>query len=586
MHHTFRFDDFDVDPAAHRLLKRGVRIRLREQSFRVLTLLLARPGEVVTRDEFRHRLWTDDIFVDFDNSLNTAVGRLREALGDSADHPRYIETLPRIGYRFIATITEVGGEPASAARPQTRMLVLPFVNATGDAALEYFSDAITDDIITELSALAPATLGVIARTTSMHYKRTSRDVADIARELTLDWVVEGSVRRTPDRFALTAQLIRGSDQTHVLARRHEAPLDDIFEVERAVARAIGEQIGVVPDRQAQSTPSAFATRPPRQPTRNLIAYNYYIQGRQCLERGESPQSWAKAREYFEAAVTRDPEFALAHDALAELHWNTGFFALVPPREALAIGMPHALRAVEIDDRLAEAHAMLAQYRKQVEFDWDEVAREMARALELDPASPIVRRRHATTGLMPLGRLDEAVRELEVALDLDPLGLFSRIWLVVMLWLDRQYDRGIEQGRLLLEIEPAHFIAHLATGCVYREAGIFHEAIPALRRAADLARGNPLILGWLGLALAESGDASGARAVLGRLRALPSHVYVPPTSFAWIHIGLGEIDEFFEAMARAIDARDHMITPIKSYPFLDAVRGDRRYGDLLRKMNLA
>jgi tetratricopeptide (TPR) repeat protein len=353
-----------------------------------------------------------------------------------------------------------------------------------------------------------------------------------------------------------------------------------------VARTVGEQIGLLRDRESPATPAAIAARPPRQPTRDLVAYNYYIQGRQCLERGESPQSWAKAREYFEAAVAHDAEFALAHDALAELHWNTGFFALVPPRQALASGMPHALRAVEIDDRLAEAHAMLAQYRKQLEFDWDEVAREMARALELNPASPIVRRRHAITGLMPFGRLDDAIRDLEVALDLDPLGLFSRLWLVVMLQLDRQYDRGIAQGRLLLEIEPRHFIAHLTMGCVCREAGIFHEAIPALRKAAELTGGNPVVLGWLGLSLAESGDASGARALLARLRALPSHVYVPPTSFAWIHVGLGEIDEFFEAMTRAIDARDHMITPIKSYPFLDAVRGDRRYGDLLRKMNLA
>ena len=586
MHRTLRFDDFEVDPAAHRLLKRGVRIRLREQSFRVLTLLLSRAGEVVTRDELRHRLWSDDIFVDFENSLNTAVGRLREALGDSADHPRYIETLPRLGYRFIARVRQAGREPSAAPRPKTRILVLPFVNSTGDASLEYFTDAITDDIITELSALAPANFGVIARTTAMHYKRTSKDVADIAHELTLDWVVEGSVRRTPDRFALTAQLIRARDQTHVLTRRYEAPLSDIFEVERCVARAVGEQIDLARDRHSQVTAAAIVTRPPRQPTRDLVAYDRYIQGRQHLERGQSPQSWLKARECFEAAVARDPRFALAHDALAELHWNRGFFALVPPREALATGMPHAVRAVEIDDRLAEAHAMLAQYRKQVAFDWDEVAREMTRALELNPASPVVRTRHAITGLMPRGRLGEAVRELELALDLDPLGLFSRLWLVVMLWLDRQYDRGIEQGRLLLEIEPAHFIAHLAMGCVYREARIFHEAIPALSRAAELAGGNPLIIGWLGLALAESGDASGARAVLGRLRALPPHVYVPPTSFAWIHVGLGEIDEFFETMTRAIDVRDHMITPIKSYPFLDAVRGDPRYGDLLRNMNLA
>jgi len=583
----FRFDTFEVDLETHRLFKRGARMRLREQSFQVLALLLARAGRVVTREDLRRQLWSSDTFVDFENNLNTAVGRLREALGDSADHPRFIETLPRVGYRFIGSVTEAGAPDASVApRPAQRLLVLPFVNSSGDPSLDYFSDAVTEEIITELATLAPERLGVIARTTAMHYKGSDPDIAEVAAMLTLDWIVEGAVRRTGDTVTLTAQLIRAGDQTHVLARRFEAPIGDLFDVERAVAKAVGEGIGLPPATPGPGMAEAIADRPLRNPTEDLVAYNNYIQGRYQLNRGLTPENWANVRACLEAALARDPHFALAHDALAEVWWTMGFSAMMRPRDALATGMPHAVRAVENDPSLAEAHAMLAQYWKQLDFNWNEVAREMAIALELNPASPVVRRRRGFTGFMPLGRLDEAIAELEIAVDLDPLGAISRMWLAASLWLDRQYERSIEQARLLLEIEPGNFLSHLTMGMAATAAGRFADAIGALRRSADLSRGNLWVLGWLGLALAESGDAAGARDVLTHLRAMEAKMYVPPTSHAWIHLGLGEVDDFFALMDRAFDVRDHMITPIKSYPFMDVIRDDERYTDLLRKMNLA
>lgn len=582
----FRFDEFEVDTETHRLSRRGVWIRLREQSFQVLVLLLARRGQVVSRDELRRQLWTDNTFVDFENGLNVAVGRLREALCDSADRPRYIETLPRLGYRFVANVAEVR-VPASPTvpRPKVRLLVMPFLNTSGDPAMEYFSDAVTDEITAELCTLAPAEVGVIARTTAMHYKGTSKPIAAIASELALDWVLEGSVRRTSDQLALTAQLIRASDETHVLARRFEAPLGDIFAIERAVAGAVGEQIGVRSAGEERCARAVGHTSRPGQPTSDLIAYNHYIQGRQYLERGESPDRWHKTREHLEAAVACDPRFALAHEALAEYWWSTGFLGLIPPREALRIGMPHAERAVEIDGTLAEARAMLAQFKKQLDFDWPEASKQLALALDLDPASPVVRQRYATTGLMPFGYLDEAVRQLEAALQLNPLGLFHRVWLVTLLWLKRDYVRAVEEARLLLGIAPDHFLVQFVAGAMYTDARMFTEATAALHRAAALSGGSPFMLGWLGRALAGSGDAASAREVLTRLEGMPATVYVPPTSVAWIHLGLGEVDAFFEAMIRAIDVRDHMITPVRSYPFLDCVRDDDRYADLLRRMKL-
>jgi TolB-like protein len=576
-----RFDCYEVDLAAGQLRKRGTRIRLRDQPWQVLAMLLEHRGQVVTREDLQRRLWPHDVIVDFENNLNTAIGRVREALGDSAEHPRFIETLPRRGYRFVAAVARV-----PETTPHIRLLVLPFVNSSGDLSQDYFSDAMTGEIIAALSALAPAHLAVIARTTAMHYKCTHKDVARIGRELTLDYVVEGSVRRAGDDVALAVQLIRVADQTHVFASHHGSPLHEIFTLQRQVAQTLGEQIGVVPVGRELDAGPAGASASPKRPTHDLVAYNSYIQGRYHLDRGESPASWKTARLCLEDATRRDPEFAAAYDALAELWWFAGFFGQVPPREALSIGIVHALRAVDIDNSLAEAHAMLAQYRKQLTYNWTEVHREMAVALELNPASPVVRMRHAVTGLMPQGRIDEAIANLERSLDVDPLAVWPRTWLEVMLWLGRQYDLAIEQGRLVLEIAPTNFVGHFTLGHVYRDAGLFDQAIAAHRKAADLTGGAPMMLGWLGFALAESGDTTGARTLLTRLRAMPQNVYVPPSGIAAIHLGLGEIDAFFEWMDRAIEARDHMIMPIKTYPFLDGIRDDPRYAALLCKMNLA
>lgn len=584
-----RFGCFVVDQDAHQVLRDGVAIRLRDQSFRILARLVTHSGEVVTRQDLRRELWANDTFVDFENGLNTAMGRLREALGDAADRPRYIETLPRVGYRFIAQVTEAPDGPgptrAVTGQSKTRLLVLPLTNANGDPSLDYFSDAITDELIGELASVAPASLGVIARTTAMHYKGTTRPIGEIARELSLDWVIEGSVRRLGDRFSLTTQLIRASDETHVLARRCEAELGDIFTAERSVAEAVRDELGLSSSPSGPQAPSVVEAQRPRTPTKDLAAYDQYILGRYHTERGQSPQSWATARTCLETAVARDPQFALAHEALASLWWYMGFFGFVSPKDSLSVGRAHARRAVEADGGLAEARAMLAQYQKQLEFDWGAVAREMALALELNPASPVVRMRYATTGLMPFGRLNEAIAELEIALKVDPLGLFPRMWLLVIYWLNRQYDRSLEQARILLDVEPRHFLTHFVVGLITREVGQFPEAIAAHRRSVELSGGSPLMLGWLGLALAQGGERAEARAILERMKAMPPQVYVPPTGQAWIHLGLGEIDAFFEWMIRAIDARDHMITPVQTYPFLDSIRSDPRYEDLLRRMKL-
>jgi serine/threonine-protein kinase len=571
-----RFDCYEVDLSSGQLYKQGTRINLREKSFEILAALLESPGELVTREELRHRLWREDVFVDFDNNLNTAIGRLREALSDSAEHPRFIETLPRRGYRFIGALTS-SGAPQCTSRP--RLLVLPFLNLGGNPADEYFSDAMTDEIITAFASLAPKQLAVIARTTAMHYKGSHKDVATIARELRVDYVLEGGLRRTQEQVSANVQLIQTSDQTHLFAKKFDAPIAAIFHLQDSIAHAVGQHIPGVAADVSRRASAGIADR--ANPTEDVVAYHFYLRGRQYLHSA----NFLEARRCFEQALACDPQLALAYDGVAELHWWAGFSGLVPPREAFAAGLWAAMRAVEIDNTLAETHALLGIFRKELDYNWPEVQREMMRALELNPASPIVRFRYAISGLMPHGRLAESISELETLLEADPLEWQVRLWLAVMHWLKRDYDRGLDEVDQILELDPTYQPGHLVRGEILTARCDYPEAITALRRAVELAGGSPLPLGWLGLALSLGGYTSEARELLSRLHQLASQAYIPATSFAWIHLGLGEFEEAFGWMDRAVEQRDPMMIPVKTYPFFDPLREDPRFQALVRKMNL-
>jgi TolB-like protein/Tfp pilus assembly protein PilF len=577
-----RFGEYEADLPAGHLRRRGVRVKLRGQAFDVLSLLLERAGQVVTREELRRRLWPDDVFVDFDNNLNTAVARLRESLHDSPERPRFIETLPKHGYRFIADCTHTGGAQERPRLP-LRLVILPFINLSGEPAEEYFSDAMTDEITTEVARLAPDRLAVIARTTAMRYKGARKDAARIGRELAVDYLVEGGVRRADGRVTVNVQLIRAIDQTHVWAKRYDEALPDLFDLQRRVATELAAQTGFAPLEEPGSAPPA-AESATRVPTADLAAYNEYIQARPLIDR-VSPESLARAREHLERAIQRDPEFALAYDALAEVHWYVGYFGFAPPKEAFSTGVLFAVRALELDGTLAETHALLGQYHKQLDFNWPEVEREMALALRLNPSSPLVRVRYAVNLLMPHGRLEEAVQELERALELDPLSTATHGYLAVMLLLSRQYGRARDQARLLLELDPASYWGYVVLEGVDREQRSFASAIESQRKAVELSGGSAAMLGWLGLVLGQSGREAEARALLGQLNRKAESAYVPPTAFAWIYLGLGEFDSAFEWLDRAIDARDQLMMPIKTLPLFDPIRSDPRFVALLRKMNL-
>jgi TolB-like protein len=571
-----RFDGYDVNLDLRRLARRGTPVHLRDQSFVVLATLLECGGQVVTREQLRQRLWPDGVHVDYDNVLNTAVARLREALHDSADKPRYIETLPRHGYRFIAPIRHLPRRPdGGSGRP--RVMVLPFANTSGDPAQDYFASAMTDEIITALAAFAPDRLAVIARTTAFHYQATRDSVASIAGELGLDYVVEGSTGRSGDHATLSLRLIRVSDEAHVWAAKYDARLNDLPGIATTMAKTVGDMIGIQPPAANRPVgPKAWA---------NVEAYTLYRQGRHQLL-VQTPENFGAAQRSFEQAIALDPQCALAYDALADLWWYYDFMGFAPPRTVAGIGMAYALRALEIDDTLAETHALLGHYRWLFEYDWPAVKRHLDRARELNPTSVLVRVRYAMGPLLTECRLEEAIDELEAALESDPLSTFVLSWLAIMVYLDRQYERAVEEARRMIELEPANYVGYFMAGMFLRERGLFDESIAAHRRAVELSGGSMLMLGWLGLALGEAGQAGEARDVIRQLEAAAGRQqYVPPTAFAWTCLGLGEIDDAFVWLGRAVDVGDRMMVPIQLYPFVDPLRSDPRYADLLRRMKL-
>jgi tetratricopeptide (TPR) repeat protein len=417
----------------------------------------------------------------------------------------------------------------------------------------------------------------------MRYKCNPTDVTSIGRKLGVEYVVEGALRYNGDQVAITIQLIRVSDQTHLFARKYETSRDDIFNTPARAASDLAAQVGVTLAPQSVHAGATAGSRARRRPAPDPVAYKEYLHAR-SIDKGTA-ESVAEAKEHLESAISRDPEFAAAYDALAETYWYLGYFGFLRPRDAFAAGIFHALRALEIDETRAETHALLGQFHKTAKYDWRAVRREMRLARQLDPASPIVKLRYAVSDLMPHGRIREAIDELERALELDPLSAYVRGWLSIMLVFAHDYEGATVEAQRALEVEPASWPAYLSISACQRYRGNSREAIDAQRRCVELSGNAAGMLGWLGLTLAAGGEMTEACAVLQRLRDMAARLWVPPTSFAWIHLGLREIDTAFEWLNRAVDECDQFMMPIKSYAFLDPIRSDTRFTALVRKMNL-
>jgi serine/threonine-protein kinase len=461
-----------------------------------------------------------------------------------------------------------------ADRERPSVAVLPFANMSGAREDDYVCEGLAEEIIDALTRIPG--LRVIARTSSFAVGRMGLDVREAGARLDVGSILEGSVRRAGSRVRVTVQLVETSDGSHLWSERFDRELTDVLALEDEIAAAIADRLRVQlghGERDRRSRPV------------DAEAHGLYLEGRYYFARG-TPEALAQAGACFARAVERDPQFALAFDALAELHWYLGFFGNVPPRDAFSQSTWYALRALELDDTLAETHALLGMLRKELDYNWPEVDRELGRARDLNRQSPLVRLRYAISGLLPHGRIDEAAAEVDATLQSDPLSVFVRWWAACMAYFGRRPQRMADEGRHMIALDPSQFLGHWALGAARIECGAPGEGVTALEKAHELSGGIPFALGFLAYAYGRAGRPSDARRLLERAESMAAGGYVPPSTFAYCHLGLDDWDTAFGWWDRAIEVRDPLIMPIKTYPFFDPVRGDPRYRALLRRMNLA
>ena len=563
-----RFGTFELDVRAGELRKQGARIRLQEQPLRILEMLLTRPGELVTRDELRSRLWPSDTFVDFDHGLNKAINKLREALDDSAESPRFVETIPRRGYRLISSLAKNSGRIESLA-------VLPLEDLSHDPTQEYFADGLTEALITSLGHISA--LRVTSRITAMTYKGAHKSVPEISRELGVDGVVAGTVLRAKGRVRISAQLISARDDTLLWAESYERNARDILQLQADVARAIAAEI------QAKLTPREEAQLARARPAVNPEAYEAYLIARHYWSQ-RSAEGMKKAADCFRQAIEKDPAFAPAHAGLADMCASAGIWGLVPPADGAGKAKMLARKALEIEET-GEARAALGWAIFQYDYDYAAAEKEFQRAIALYPDYAFAHMWYAFC-LLGGGRLEEGLAEGQRALQLDPLYPIAHMCYAAGFYFLRQWDRCIDACRKGLEINPGytHIRWMLANGL--QGKGSHDEAIRERQGILDAAPGSAMSLAELGSSYAAAGMRSEALRILDQLHELRAHRYVMPYWVGLIHVGLRDRNEAFRWLDAALEERSAFLAYVSGDPRVDYLRPDPRFKDLLERMKPA
>lgn len=562
---TVRFAAFELDSRASELRKHGAKIKLQDQPFQILQILLQRPGEIVTREELQQKIWPSDTFVDFDHGINNAIKRLREALGDSAETPRFVETLARRGYRFVGKIERDAPRMRSLA-------VLPLENLSHDPQQEYFAEGLTEALITTLAKIGE--LRVISRTSAMLYKGVRKPLREIARELEVDAIVEGTVLRAGQRIRITAQLIDATNETHLWAESYERHLRDVLHLQAEVAEAIAKQVRV------KLTPQERAHLAQTQPV-NPEAYEAYLKGRYHWLR-RSSEELPKAVQYFERAIEMDPTYAAAYAGLADSLSGLGVY-FVAPDQGCGKAKRLALQALEMDPGLAEAHCSFAWATAWYDYDFYAAEREFERSIELNP-------RYATAHLWfgfclgAMGRYEESYAEFKRAIRLDPHNTYTYATFGFVCYLTRRYDEAIDHFRKSLELDPGIGQAYCGLGWAYTYKSMNDAAIEAVSKALELSPRASLFLGFLGEVHAAAGHQDEAQKILDRLQELSKTQYVSPHFVGRIYLTLGKKEEALAWLETAYRERAALMVLLKTDPRFDELRPDPRFQGLMRRMN--
>jgi len=566
-----RFGTFEVDLDAAELRKHGLKVRLPEQAFLVLSTLLEQPGAIVKRSDLRARLWPGRTHMDFEHGLNKAVNRLRQALGDSASNPRFVATVARRGYRFLAPVGAIATPSPAAAVTRIHLAVLPFANVSADPEQEFFSDGLTEEMIAELGRLSPGRLGIIARTSAMHYKRSGKRIDEIGRELNVEYILEGSVRRLENRARITVQLVQVADQAHLWSRVYDQEVGDMFQVQRDVARSVADALAceLLPEAR---TPAAVPAQ----------AYEAYLQGRFFWNKGNSEDAW-RAIECYRQALEYDPGYAMAYSGMADCYGRLVWFCSATPLDAGAKAKAAAEQALKLDSRLAEAHASMALVRFWYDWNWDEAEREFLHATRLRPNYADAHNWYAAY-LNVMGRFGEAAAEQKIAEELDPQSLTIAMNAADPYYFGRSYEQAIEIFQGVLSREPRFFPAHYNLGRAYIQMGRYDDAAEAFRVAARLS-GNRQAAHVLAYALGRAGRTSEARAILDEMTALATTRYVPAPQLALIHLGMNEPERAADLLESGLAEKSYWMVYLRADPIFDGIRSHPRVARILSSMKL-
>ena len=643
---------FEIDLASGQLHKNGRRLPLQEQPFRVLAMLLERPGEVVTRQELQARLWPADTYVGFDEGLNTAIRKLRTALGDSAGNPRFIETLPRRGYRFIAPVTETtpafGGpesaavqghagieeheafvepdhpqqveppatpayqrpwkktllvtalvvlaftvvayivhsrsSPGSAPAHRAMLAILPFQNLSNDPGQEYFSDGLTEETITDLGQISPEHLGVIARTSAMAYKHTDKTISQIGRELGVDYIVEGSVRREGGKARVSAQLIRVSDQTHLWAQNYDRDLQDLLDVQNDLGRSIAEQVSanLTPQRQIELS---------KKHSVNPEAYDLYLKGRFYWNQ-RTPEAIKESIAYFQEAIAKDANFALAYAGLADAYNISNIVGLYSASESLPQARAAAMRAIQLDPSLAEAHAALGMEKSHYEFDFPGAEREFLKALELNPNSPYAHLFYSNCFLTPMGRMAQAIAENKRAVEIDPLSLPINNFMGMTYMMAGDEGNAYRVFQHTLAMDPSFPLSHEYFSWLLLTMGRYEDAIKEHEKSEVLSGSTLEEAAAEATVMERAFKSGGEKGFWQKHLELVLEVRKQPGAeasasvLAGAYAMAGQKDKAFEWLEKGYEAREGQdLTLLRLFPAYKNLRGDPRFSAMLRKIGL-
>jgi TolB-like protein/DNA-binding winged helix-turn-helix (wHTH) protein/Tfp pilus assembly protein PilF len=624
-----RFGDFQLDLRTAELRRDRTLIKLQPQPAKVLVLLVRRAGETISRQELAEQVWGTETFVDFEQGLNFAIRQIRAALEDERDHPQFLETVPKRGYRFIAPVEHTPEGDAAVAAPKVSnevpedaeadeknwwwqrrwrtlavacvllligsatvtylvhqiasrklkgrsiqsIAVLPLASLSADPAQEYFSEGLTDEIITELARIG--TFRVVSRTSVVKYKGTVKSAPDIGAELRVDAVVEGTVERVNDRVRVRAQLIRTAADQHLWAESYDREASDLLRLESDVARDIAQAIGhlAVVQREKVARTGIVST----------AAHEDYLKGRYYWNKRTKPGLY-KGIEHFKKAIDQDPNYAAAYAGLADSYIILANWGIAPPGDEYKKARAAALKALELDDELAEAHTALAYTTLLYDWDWDRAEKEFRRAIALNPNYASAHQFYSIL-LMTSGRQGEALAEIQRAQELDPLSLIINDVAGWIYYEGRHYDEAIKQYSKTLDMEPNYVPSLLDLGTAYMRLTDYRKAIVQFEKAREVGEEGAVVLSDLAQAYAFSGDRAEAIRILRRLQQNSTSNFVSSWDLSLIYLALGDKSRAIALLKKAADEHVGWVVRLEIDPAFDNLRAEPEFKQLVRRIRI-